>query len=287
MEKLPLEWSKLLYLRFTSLYGERFTKSHSSDQLVQMWWEDWADGLSGIAPDCIKDALNHCKLNVDWPPSLSEFRKICEKFSGYPSADDAFYLAIRRDFNHPITKLAYDKVGSWAMKNDKQSELKPKFTAAYQDALNYFRQNQQQAWLQLEEFHAQPPQLEAPPKIPTNEEIIGWRERLARYQEMAKADKAKLESKDHPQWDKQKITRGSRNYDEAYYNERKRYLLGVDEIMAGTLPREDWYDRTRYMREIEAAERVKQFRADNPQPEEKMPPRAYNQARNVYKSWSD
>jgi hypothetical protein len=35
-------------------------------------------------------------------------------------------------------------------------------------------------------------------------------------------------------------------------NERRDYLLSFDEIGAASLPREDWYDRTRLLRRKEA-----------------------------------
>lgn len=254
MENLPLQWAKQLYLRFTSLYGERFTKSHSTDQLVELWWEDWADGLSGMSADHIKQALGYCKLNLEWPPSVAEFRKICEKISGLPTADDALALAIRREFTHPVVKLAYEKVGSWAMKNDKQSDLQAKFKAAYQDALSYFRSNTQQAWLELENFTNQPKQIEPPSKIPNKAELVSFKERYRQWQAQAQVEKAKREAEGvvHPTWDKAQITKGARAYDEKVYLERKRYLLSIDEMTAIILPTEDLYDRTRYFREIEA-----------------------------------
>lgn len=287
MQKLPLELTKLLYMRFASTYGDKFVKNHPTDQFVELWWEEWSEGMAGIDPTHIKEGLSYCRLNLEWPPSIAEFRRICEQNSGVPSSSHALQMAIRKDFSHPIVSIAYDKVGSWAMKNDKEAVLNGKFQAAYIEALNEFRKNPNECWGLLENFNTRQALPVPPSKVPSSDEIIGWRERFARYNEMAKADKAKLTPKDHPQWQKENIVRGSKLFDENVYNERKRYLLGVDEITAGTLPQEDWYDRVRYMREIEMMDRLKDNPPRGDTPEKKMPPRAYNGGKRVYDRWND
>lgn len=150
MNNLPVELVKLLYLRFTTLYGERFTRNYPTDELIRLWWEDWAEGLSGIHPMHIKQALSYCRMNVDWPPSLSEFRRYCERASGLPSIDETFTLAIRREFNHPIVKMVFDKVGSWAMSHDSESVLRKKIKEVYSQCLNDFRKDPKNFPHQLE-----------------------------------------------------------------------------------------------------------------------------------------
>src|SRR2546427_11615711 len=113
MNKLSMELTKLLYARFCSIYADKFVKSYSTPEFIQVWWEEWSEGMAGIDPNHIKEGLSYCRLNLEWPPSIAEFRRICEKASGIPSADESLKLAIRREFNHPVIKLAFDKVGSW------------------------------------------------------------------------------------------------------------------------------------------------------------------------------
>lgn len=288
MEKLPLDLSKLLYLRFTSLYGEKFTRNYPSDQLVELWWEDWSEGLAGIKPESIKDAIQHCRTNLEWPPSLAEFRRICEQSSGVPSVSEAMDMAIRRDFSHPIVSIAYDKVGSWAMKNDKQEVLRTKFQEAYTNALNEFRQHPAETWQKLEEFNSRKALPEPLPKILTKDECKTFRQRLAEYEVKAKADKAKLTPQDHPTWEKDKIMRGHKNFDENVFNDRREYLIGMDEYVANSLSHEDKYDRIRYLREIEAQEYVKKMNPGGCEQEiNKTSSRAYNGPRKVYKHWND
>lgn len=136
---LPIEFAKLLFIRFTNFYGERFTRNHPTTQAIEMWWQDWAMGLAGIDGDCIKSALDHCRLNVEWPPTLAEFRRYCEKASGMPDRDEAFRLALRRDFIHPIVKIAYDKIGNWSFNHDTEVVLQKRFKEAYENALHDMR----------------------------------------------------------------------------------------------------------------------------------------------------
>lgn len=288
MEKLPLELTKLLYMRFASTYGEKFVKNHPTDQFVQLWWEEWSEGMAGIDPKHIKEGLSFCRLNLEWPPSIAEFRRICEQNAGVPTVDDALQLAIRREFTHPIVSIAFDKVGSWAMKNDKAQELKGKFQIAYTYALNQFRVNPNETWKQLEQFNEKLLLPEPPPKIPSPQECKKFSERLAEYQAMAKEAKSKLEVKDHPIWPKKAITRGHKQFDQRIYDERKDYLLKVDEYVAGTLSSEDWYDRIRYKREIEGIEAIKNNTpgVDTPQ-QEKTSHKRYTASKTVYQNWNN
>jgi hypothetical protein len=288
MEKLPLELTKILYMRFASTYGEKFVKNHPTDQFVQLWWEEWSEGMAGIDPAHIKDALSYCRLNLEWPPSIAEFRRICEQASGVPFFAQAMQSAIRREFNHPVIALAYEKVGSWAMRNDKEAELKSKFQAAYTEALNEFRINPEKTWAQLESLNEKIALPEPPPKIPSAEERMGFKERLAHYQELSKIAKSKLEAKDHPTWDINKITRGSTQFDQQIFNERREYLIGMDEYLAGTLPVGDWYDRTRYLSEIEAQNNIKN-NPPRPEPSQssKTSHRSFNGSKTAYTRWTD
>jgi hypothetical protein len=288
MKEFNLLHAEALYLRFCAIYGEKFVKSFHTDDFKKMWHEEWCSGLKGIDVDLIKGCLDHCKINLEWPPSIAEFRRICEESSGIPSFAQAMQSAIRREFNHPVIALAYEKVGSWAMRNDKEAELKPKFQTAYTEALNEFRVNPEKTWAQLESLNEKIALPEPPSKIPSTEERMGFKERLAHYQELSKIAKSKLEAKDHPTWDINKITRGSTQFDQQLFNERREYLIGMDEYLAGTLPVGDWYDRTRYLSEIEAQNNIKN-NPPRPEPSQssKTSHRSFNGSKTAYTRWTD
>jgi hypothetical protein len=136
MEKLPLELTKALHMRFMSIFGEKFSKLFASDAFIQIWWEEWSQGMAGINPKHIKVALDYCRMNLEWPPSIAEFRKICEQAAGVLPWETAFDLAVRSgDLTDPNVRATYDRIGSWAMTHDKEVDLRRKFKTTYEDIL--------------------------------------------------------------------------------------------------------------------------------------------------------
>lgn len=140
MEKFNLEMAKALYLKFSVIYGEKFFKNYRTEQIIEIWWDEWVSGMKGIDPKSIKAALNECKLTLEWPPSIAEFRHICEKVSGVLSSEKIMKLAINRDFNDPIVKYVFEKIGSWNFSHDGEKELLKKINEARKDYLSNVRQ---------------------------------------------------------------------------------------------------------------------------------------------------
>jgi hypothetical protein len=48
---------------------------------------------------------------------------------------------LKHDLSHPLVKAVCDKVGSFALRNDKEETLSKKFKTAYEDCLRDFRKN--------------------------------------------------------------------------------------------------------------------------------------------------
>lgn len=286
MNSFTLDHAEILYLRFCAIFGEKFVKAYHTEDFKSIWSNEWCTGLVGIDVALIKSSLDYCRSNLEWPPSIAEFRCICESADGIPSFGECLQLAICRDFTHPVVSMAYDRIGSWAMKNDKQELLHKKFQEAYREALNTFRTSPDKAWQLLEKFKSLPVPDELPPKILSPQELIEWRERFARYKEMAATEKAKLTAIDHPSWETKKITIGHIDFDQEMFIDRKQYLTGLDEMLAATLPREDQYDRIRLLREEIGCQSVQ-----SPADGSCMPPKDKNKpcgpygARTVYKNW--
>jgi hypothetical protein len=92
--------------------------------------------MAGINPKHIKVALDYCRMNLEWPPSIAEFRKICEQAAGVLPWETAFDLAVRSgDLTDPNVRATYDRIGSWAMTHDKEVDLRRKFKTTYEDIL--------------------------------------------------------------------------------------------------------------------------------------------------------
>lgn len=130
---------KRLYIRFEVLWGDKHTSRFTNETYINIWMEDWCEGLKGINPAAIKDALVYCRANLEWPPSLAEFIKLCEKSLNLPSPEECMRLAIRKEFTHPLVKIIYDKVGSWDFSHDSEKTLLKKITQCHKEEISKLR----------------------------------------------------------------------------------------------------------------------------------------------------
>lgn len=65
-----------LYQRFQGIYMQKWASQFTSDAMLANWRETWGEGLAGLTADQVRRGLNGC-ANLDWPPSLPEFRRLC------------------------------------------------------------------------------------------------------------------------------------------------------------------------------------------------------------------
>jgi hypothetical protein len=145
-----IEVAKRLHLRFCIIWGDKHTSRFTNEKFIQMWIEDWSDGIASFELNVLKEAIDHCKLNLDWPPSLAEFIKICERSLNVPDAEECMRLAIRGDFNNPLVKTIYDKIGSWAVRSEKEIELIKKFKHHHDEEMINIRKLRYKKYKSLE-----------------------------------------------------------------------------------------------------------------------------------------
>jgi hypothetical protein len=108
--------------------------------MIEIAIEQWRKGLAGISNESIEKAMDYCRINLEWPPSIAEFLSHCEKASGLPDMEYVYHALIRRELNHPIVQTAYEAIGSWALKNDTEVALRAKLKIAYDKAIQDYRQ---------------------------------------------------------------------------------------------------------------------------------------------------
>lgn len=140
-----------MFARAKIIWGEKWTRNFDDDS-IQAALHEWSVAFFGRSKETIDKAMDFCKMNLEWPPSIAEFIGICEQASGMPSLEESFAAAIRRDFYHPVIQTVYDKVGSWAMRSDSEVTLRIKFKAAYQEAISSYRQQASQGQLTSREL---------------------------------------------------------------------------------------------------------------------------------------
>lgn len=123
-----------MFVRFKIIWGEKWTRNFD-DETLQITLHEWHDALNGISYDAIEKAIVSCKMIFEWPPSIAEFILICEKQMGVPSVAEVYNFALRREFNHPLVKMVFDKIGDWNFRNDSEKDLRKKVEVHYHDCL--------------------------------------------------------------------------------------------------------------------------------------------------------
>jgi hypothetical protein len=114
--------------------------------------KEWSSGLAGIDGAQIKAALDHCRMHLEWPPSIAEFRRLCFMAGGLPSPFELMQKAIRREFDHPLTKMVFDKIGSWSFRNDTEKALTAKIDSYYKYCMAEFSADPQYCWKVFNEW---------------------------------------------------------------------------------------------------------------------------------------
>lgn len=276
-----------LFIKFSNSYGHLWSSRHKDDDEWLECIHIWLEELRKFDFVVIQKSLRECfSAFKEYPPTLMQFVDICLRISGVPSEEDVASCLIRRDFKHPLIKMIFDKMDTWALRQAKPDELKSKIRSLYGNCLTAYRGNPDRAWGLLQDYKAQLALPAAPSKIPSGDEILGFRDRMKLYQEKSKADKLRLGAKFHPEWPAVQVTPGCNGFDEKLFNERKKYLMELDETMASTLSHDDIYDRIRFLRESEASQQLKKvgYAVSYPPPD-KTPPRGSFWTKKVYKTW--
>jgi hypothetical protein len=80
------KWVVALFTKLRAIYPKKFMEQYQGnnqldiEQLMELSMNEWAQGLSGLSGDDVKRALDHCRDNLAWPPSIAEFRQIAKDY---------------------------------------------------------------------------------------------------------------------------------------------------------------------------------------------------------------
>lgn len=126
-------------MRFEGIYGLAWTSRHSNGTAWKIAKDEWGNALSGIDPAIIRLALTELRDSGEqFPPTLPKFLNICRDRSGIPDQETTYQLAIRKEFNHPIIRLCFNKIGSWELSRGLDKDLRKIFPKVYKEAVNEF-----------------------------------------------------------------------------------------------------------------------------------------------------
>lgn len=101
----------VLFKRFLALYTSKWTSQFNGIDDVENWKSVWVESFieDKITPEMIKPALAKCRKEYDWPPTYSQFSKLC--LMGGIDDIDEFYREIVKQCE--LRKSGRDK---WASK---------------------------------------------------------------------------------------------------------------------------------------------------------------------------
>jgi len=75
-----------LWIRFSAIYGEKWDRKFNRDPLVkkeihdfniQLMESEWYDAIKSFSKKAIGLAIQYARDGCIWPPSISEFVKLC------------------------------------------------------------------------------------------------------------------------------------------------------------------------------------------------------------------
>lgn len=247
-----------LFGRFRGRYGNLWTSRASHDDDWEYIMDDWLEELSKFSLDQVRAAVNKTLTEFkEYPPTLGQLVDLCMKESGVPSQQEVIRLMVARDFSHPLVKMVYDKIGSWTLTNGKTEDIERKVKEHYTPAIAEFHVEPQKAWAQLETFNAKPKELPAPSKIPSTSESKAFRECMSKCQEMLQSKKIAIEGKTYKQFDANTVKRGHKDFNQAFFEEYRDYLLSIPETETMILPPVYVMERNKFLNMRDQSEWLK------------------------------
>jgi hypothetical protein len=131
-----------LFARFMSIYGHKFKSAFETEDELRIAKREWALSLSGYGEKELVLAVNHCKENFSWMPSIADFLKILRQYTsdlGVPDLRAAYQEACRHahhplehQWSHPIVYWSGRAVGWFELRNLTEPETFGPFEYQYQ-----------------------------------------------------------------------------------------------------------------------------------------------------------
>lgn len=86
--ELPDAWVTKLFARFAAMYGKHWLDMWGDVPIAEVK-AAWAADLGRFSGDQLRKALDHCKSQCKFPPTLPEFVGLCRSFAEIPDRSRA------------------------------------------------------------------------------------------------------------------------------------------------------------------------------------------------------
>ncbi len=262
--KIDPDLVKKLFSKFAVSYGASWTSRCASQEEWELcattYFEALAEFDYGILRMAVRQALHENKI---FPPTLSQLIDYCFNQMGVPDEDLVFCNMVRKEFDHPLIKICYDKIGSFYVSRASEKDLRAKLKSAYREATNIFRENPKKSW----ELWALPPEkIHIPEKLLNTPALTNTK-------------------KEHPAWPPEAINYNHRRHDRKVFFERRTYLINLTENEACSLGKTEWYDRVRFIRELDGVQRAEIIKPYLDEGKNKTSPMPLKTHLKLYKNW--
>jgi hypothetical protein len=131
----------MIFARFHHIYTHRFESAYGDETTLNQAKREWAISLNGLTDIQLEFALERCKREHAWPPTIAEFLKLLEpspESLGLPSHEKAYLEACinahhpnSHSWSHICVQLAAQQVSYYALRSESERSTKPVFKAAY------------------------------------------------------------------------------------------------------------------------------------------------------------
>ncbi len=145
----------MIFARFVAIYGNRFEIQQQSPEQSARSKREWALSIleNQLSMADIERAIDRCKQELAWPPSIAEFLERClpsHQQLGVPSAAEAFAQLINNrrhssevDWLHAIVFESGRRLGFNRLQQEAESRLWPEFQRLYKQCCHELHQGQQ------------------------------------------------------------------------------------------------------------------------------------------------
>ncbi len=136
-----------LFAQLTVIYPYKFAGQFNDAAVLPIAKSEWGKGLRDLTQEQIERGLHLCRTcERDWPPSISEFRKMClptAKELGVLDRQEALQSFLRKDFSNPIVEAVKYELDGFAFRRANVKEANEMFYKAYEQCVNNYLQSMQ------------------------------------------------------------------------------------------------------------------------------------------------
>lgn len=125
-----------MFIKMEINYGQKWITLVNSPERAQIAREMWEHELQGFDLQIIEEACKRAISDLEWPPSITEFKNCCESLIGMPGLEYAYQAALRRDFACGFTRACFNRIGNQEFRNASDKALRKRFEAVFNEVLS-------------------------------------------------------------------------------------------------------------------------------------------------------